>query len=89
MLGKIKAFIKWLQSFEPAWMTKSTWINEGLSGVFYIPLAIWLGPYWALLIYTTGSYGYERWLDPWGWDDLDFAQREIAALLLTLLWTVL
>ena len=96
MIALIKKAIEWLQSKEPAWFQKNSWVNEGLAGFVATALLAWRlhGSLGAVVAFTAVSYAYERWLDPHanapGHNPIDdIGQRAAGSLLAAWLWSLL
>ena len=96
MLATIRRWIAWLQSKEPAWFQKNSWVNE--AGSFFVVTLVvgWrLGSMTAaLLVLNAANYAYERWLDPHkdepGHNPIDdIGQRAAGSLLAAWLWSLL
>ena len=66
VLQDVKKAIEWLQSKEPDWFRKNSWVNEGIAGFVLTAVLAWRfhGSAIAVLVFNAASYCYERWLDP-------------------------
>jgi len=101
-MDRIRDFFRWLQSLEPAWFQKNSWVNEaGGVALGMVPLLLLFctllhrSTAWPVVIVNVISAAYE-WsgVDPSkgqpGHVPLDdFGQRAAGSLLAAWLWCVL
>jgi len=92
ILLKLKNFMLWVYSKEPAFLLENGWFNESLAGFvggLFFMLIFGGSLLWTFIVFNIISVLYETVIDPNGWDIEDVLMRVPALVLAMTLWKLL